>query len=830
MLAESMEKYCPKCFTKYPHAAKRCPQDGSFLVSTSDKDLTGETLDDRYTVLERIGRGGMGVVYRAEQQLIKRIVALKVLRKDIVQDESAVKRFLNEARAIASLDSRHTVTLHDFGVTQDGLLYYTMELLIGRPLSRIIRDESPVDHIRAADLILQSCRSLEEAHENNILHRDIKPDNLFVTLKKGREQLKVLDFGIAKLVGDTSMDTVTRTGMIIGTPQYLSPEQALGNPVVPASDLYSLAIVLYEMLAGKPPFANETPMKTMWAHIRDPIPPLSEKNPKAQVPRSIEAFLTRALEKEPGKRFQSVPAFAEALRKAVEDHDASPETVSLPPLSTTNQGLRLRAHSLDEKPILEATSASPQGPAKESPKQSDSGTVALEHLAAASPPRPKVPEKAGGTAREKTRPKPVMARPAPKPEPVIAKPSEEDKSAGKPADVNAKPRKEEEAVLEPAIPALQVVQTAAETPQPISADLTPGPGTLALVLPGRQRLVWGAGVAAALVVIVGLLVWAPWKGAPSSAVTVGTDATSAAPAAQISEQADTVDSGAALKDIGESDAERMALAPDVADTSQPSSLTDVPSASDVSKTPEVSGVADAATESGTVPRTDATTLPDSVEPARHGIVQNVLTLRHGSAQAEAEARGKGELEEKRKEDAEKKRKEARAETKAKTIAEAEARERAEDEKISKAKAKAKEEAYYEALKKSKAETQKKAEAEAQKKAKAVASEEARELVGAARRKLSVGQFSAAMDMLFKARTLAGETTEIRTLIEKCMNGLRSRQIQDLLSSGKSAMQRKEFDKCISAATKVRKLDAANYDAAVLLKECTEKRDLDGMKF
>jgi serine/threonine protein kinase len=343
-----MEKYCPKCFTKHTQATGTCPHDGSALVSSTDKDLTGEILDDRYTILERIGRGGMGVVYRAEQQLIKRIVALKVLRRDIVQDESAVKRFLNEARAIGSLDSQHTVTLHDFGVTQDGLLYYTMEMLKGRSLAQIIREESPIEHVRAAVLVLQACRSLEEAHESNILHRDIKPDNLFVTVKKGRERLKVLDFGIAKLIGDASVETITRTGMIVGTPQYLSPEQALGNPVVPASDLYSLAIVLYELIAGKPPFSGETPLKTLWAHIRSPLPPFSKSNPKVRVPTSIQAFLTRALEKEPGKRFQSVPAFADALKRAVEDHDASPEIVSLPPLSTTDQGLRIRSHEGDE--------------------------------------------------------------------------------------------------------------------------------------------------------------------------------------------------------------------------------------------------------------------------------------------------------------------------------------------------------------------------------------------------------------------------------------------------------------------------------------------------
>ncbi|MBM4355377.1 MAG: serine/threonine protein kinase, partial [Deltaproteobacteria bacterium] len=352
--AWGMEKYCPKCFKKYPTDAERCADDGSYLVTPMDRDLTGEILDDRYTVLERIGRGGMGVVYKAEQHLIKRIVALKVLRREIVQDETAVKRFLNEARAIASLDSQHTVTLHDFGVTRDGLLYYTMELLKGRPLSRIIRDEGPLDHVRSAHLMLQACRSLDEAHEHGILHRDIKPDNLFVEKKAGsstgltagRELLKVLDFGIAKLVGDSHGETVTRTGMIIGTPQYLSPEQALGNPVVPASDLYSLAIVLYEMLAGRPPFLDETPMKTMWAHVRDPVPPLTKANPRIQVPKSIEAFLARALEKEPADRFQTAAEFAAALEDAVREHAALPLTVPLPPLSSAEAGLRLRTQTL----------------------------------------------------------------------------------------------------------------------------------------------------------------------------------------------------------------------------------------------------------------------------------------------------------------------------------------------------------------------------------------------------------------------------------------------------------------------------------------------------
>jgi len=341
-----MEKYCPKCFKKFPDSFDECPADGTNLVSFQDRDLTGHVLDKRYTVLERIGRGGMGVVYKAEQHLIKRIVALKVLRRAVVQDENAVKRFLNEGRATSSLQSLHTVTLHDFGVTGDGLLYYTMELLKGQPVSRLIKAEAPLAYRRAVNLVLQVCDSLEEAHEHNIIHRDIKPDNLFVTIIRGKETVKVLDFGIAKLVGDTSLESLTGTGSIVGTPLYLSPEQALGNRVVPASDLYSLAIVLYEMLTGVPPFFADTPMKTLWKHANEQPEPILVKNPDIEVPRSVDQFLQKALEKEPDRRFQSAVAFRQALEKALAVHDAAPESVTLTSLSNAEGGVRVRTEPL----------------------------------------------------------------------------------------------------------------------------------------------------------------------------------------------------------------------------------------------------------------------------------------------------------------------------------------------------------------------------------------------------------------------------------------------------------------------------------------------------
>ena len=350
-----MQKYCPKCSQKYPDDVDVCPDDKTKLVLLSNKDLVGEVLDNRYAILGRIGEGGMGVVYRAEHQMLKRVLALKVLRGEIGQDENMVKRFMTEARAIASLDSRHTVTVHDFGVTDDGLLYYTMELLEGRSLSKVIRDESPLDPARAVGLMCQACDSMREAHERNILHRDIKSDNLFVTEKNGQELIKVLDFGIAKLMDERAADSITMTGMIVGTPNYLSPEQALGDPVSPASDLYSLAVVLYEMLTGMPPFQSETPTKMILAHVTQPAPSMVATNPDIEVSPSLERFLARALQKDPANRFSSASQFAVALKTALDNPDSdcliedSAETIKEIPVPPPN------TPSLDRALIDEVT-------------------------------------------------------------------------------------------------------------------------------------------------------------------------------------------------------------------------------------------------------------------------------------------------------------------------------------------------------------------------------------------------------------------------------------------------------------------------------------------
>ena len=310
-----MDRYCPKCFEKFAEGVERCPEHDIPVVTFTDRDLTGETLDDRYRIHAVIGRGGMGVIYRAEQLLIGRTVALKVLHKEVVRSEMHLKRFLREAKAMASLSNPHTVTLHDFGATSEGLLYYTMELLDGKPLSEVIRDEAPLEWRRAIDFVLQCCSSLEEAHRNGILHRDIKPDNLFVISnpRDRSEFLKVLDFGIAKVLGDPTLEKLTQTGLAIGTPAYVSPEQILSKSAGPASDLYSLAVVLFEMVAGRPPFTGGSPMEVLLKHLNEMPQPLPKANPSVDLPKELQRVVARALSKEPGSRYETVEDFRQAL-------------------------------------------------------------------------------------------------------------------------------------------------------------------------------------------------------------------------------------------------------------------------------------------------------------------------------------------------------------------------------------------------------------------------------------------------------------------------------------------------------------------------------------
>src|SRR6266545_3412876 len=263
--------------------------------------LVGKTLADRFEIQERIGEGGTGVVYRAKQLSVDRTIAIKVLGAHVSTDPSWVKRFHNEARAASRLDHPNTVRLIDFGQTKEGLLFIAMEFLHGKSLRQEIDRVGRLQPNRVLRILSQICASLSEAHNQGIIHRDIKPDNVYLVDMKGAgDYVKVLDFSVAKL--DAPDAQVTRAGVVFGTPQYMSPEQGRGIPLDARSDIYAVGIVAYEMLTGKPPFDAKVPTEVVMMHLRDRPAPLQN------VPPQLVHIVDRALEKDPGKRQQSAEA------------------------------------------------------------------------------------------------------------------------------------------------------------------------------------------------------------------------------------------------------------------------------------------------------------------------------------------------------------------------------------------------------------------------------------------------------------------------------------------------------------------------------------------
>ena len=324
-----MRRFCATCEKEMVSAGGPCPDCGSPLALLGEDSLVGMTLADRYVVLEELGRGGMGVVYRAEQKYLNREVALKVLRKSLLEDSNNAKRFLQEARAASGLSSPHTVTVHDFGVSEDGRLYFAMELLEGETVGDLLRRDGPIAPARAVALVVQACDSLSEAHERGIWHRDIKPHNMFVTEGRGStERLKILDFGIARL--EEASLVATTAGVVCGTAQYVSPEQALSGDVDGRSDIYSLGVTLYEMLAGEPPFSHGTPVAICTSHLSDPPPPLHEKNPALKAREPLCKVVMQALEKLPADRPQTVREFGEALLQAMGEELPATGNIQLP--------------------------------------------------------------------------------------------------------------------------------------------------------------------------------------------------------------------------------------------------------------------------------------------------------------------------------------------------------------------------------------------------------------------------------------------------------------------------------------------------------------------
>ena len=260
--------------------------------------FVGKVIDGRYEIQQRVGEGGMGVVYKARQMSIDRIIALKMLNQQMAGDQTWVQRFYNEAKACSRLQHPNTIRMFDFGQTQDGRLFMTMEFLDGMSL-RDALDRGPIAPQRVIKILIQCCASLAEAHSIGIIHRDIKPDNVFLLNMAGSPDfVKLLDFSVAKLLEGDRMKT--QAGVVFGTPQYMSPEQGRGLPLDARSDLYALGILAFEMLTGNVPYNDDNPMTVIQMHMHGQVPPMPDA-----VPYAVQAVVRRALEKDPARRYQS---------------------------------------------------------------------------------------------------------------------------------------------------------------------------------------------------------------------------------------------------------------------------------------------------------------------------------------------------------------------------------------------------------------------------------------------------------------------------------------------------------------------------------------------
>ena len=307
-------KKCNSCGNTYPSTLSFCLNDGSPLVEV--ETMIGTVLDGRYRLDQLIGEGGMGDVYRATHVHIDTEFAVKLLKPEFVANQTAIKRFQLEAKAAGRIHHPNAVKVTDFGVTPERIVYLVMELVQGHSLRSLMRNEKKLDYIRAVRIVLQICGALEAAHRGGVIHRDLKPDNILIEKVHDTERVKVLDFGIAKLKETKTDAFLTQAGTIIGTPQYMSPEQCQGNPLDPASDIYSIGILLYEMLSGSVPFDGESVLQVVYDQLHAPPRQLRELSP--DLPEPLAQVVMRALEKEPADRQSSATQLSDELKQAVE--------------------------------------------------------------------------------------------------------------------------------------------------------------------------------------------------------------------------------------------------------------------------------------------------------------------------------------------------------------------------------------------------------------------------------------------------------------------------------------------------------------------------------
>jgi serine/threonine protein kinase len=335
-----------------------------------DPFIGRDILDGQFKILQKIGSGGMGSVYKASQPAMNRMVGVKILHPKLANRKDLVSRFRREARAMSHLAHPNTTKVFLYGELDDGSLYIVMEFLDGKNLNQTVRAEGPFDVKRALPILIQVCGALDEAHKAGIIHRDMKPENIFLCQQGGlKDYAKVLDFGLAK-VTEREMRPgsliLTQEGMVFGTPEFMSPEQAQGKVLTPASDIYSLAIILYEVLTGKLPYEAKAPLEYIQAHVTVKPIPLDQRVQGKNFPPLLWQVLERALAKKPEDRFAAASDFAAAMQAVLDGRTTLPQSLvqGSPLAATVNMTPVDRG---DRKPQSQASPPSTKSDASDAP-------------------------------------------------------------------------------------------------------------------------------------------------------------------------------------------------------------------------------------------------------------------------------------------------------------------------------------------------------------------------------------------------------------------------------------------------------------------------------
>ena len=320
----SDQKLCPTCGTEYPLSVRFRDRDGSALrMANAQGDLLGSVIADRYHILKKLGEGGMGTVYLAEHVKMGRRAALKVMNPGMNQDPDAIARFNREAANASRLNHPNVCAIYDFGETPEGLIYLAMEFIEGESLTSLIEKNGTLAAPRAASIIHQAADALSVAHDYGIVHRDLKPDNIMISRNRdGSDLVKVVDFGIAK-ASSSDAQKVTKTGLVVGTPEYMSPEQLAGDKLDGRSDIYSLGLVAFNCLTGKLPFPSNSAQEAMIMRLTDFPKTLAEIKPDMEWPVELQNVMDKALARDADERYQKAADFGREMAKAVENMPAS---------------------------------------------------------------------------------------------------------------------------------------------------------------------------------------------------------------------------------------------------------------------------------------------------------------------------------------------------------------------------------------------------------------------------------------------------------------------------------------------------------------------------